>query len=158
MAHTPQATSVVRIRLSLRTRFLVTTTICLVLAIFVAVIRYSQRKKYDVAQAELATLAYAMQIYYRDTGTFPENRDGINALFSPPPGLPDPSSWLGPYAGYHFPIDPWSHPFRYQRLDSTHFCLYSDGPDGMPDTDDDLAVTSSHFAEGPSVWERKEGT
>lgn len=158
MTHSPQAASVVRIRISLRTLFLVTTTLCLVLAIFVAAKRYSQRHKHHVAQAELVKLAHAMRIFYCDTGTFPENRDGINALFSPPPSLRDPSSWLGPYAGYRFPIDPWSHPYRYERLDSTHFCLYSDGPDGMPDTDDDLAVTASHFAEGPSVWEGGVGT
>lgn len=153
MAQPPQAAGVAKIRLRLRTLFVVTTTTCFVLAILVAVTLYSQRQRCHVAQAELATLVYALQVYYRDNGTFPENYDGIDALLSPPASLRDPCSWQGPYTGYHFPIDPWSHPYQYERLDTSHFRVYSDGPDGKPGTDDDIAVTSSHFPEGPSVWE-----
>jgi hypothetical protein len=160
MAQLPQTKRAARTRLKLRTLFGVTTTTCFVLAIAVAVVRYSQQQtRYLQQQAcyradsDLATLAHVMCIFYRDTGTFPNDSDGLNAMFLPPAGLP---GWQGPYAAYRLTIDPWSHPYRYTRLDSSHFRLCSDGPDGTQNTDDDLVVTSSHFAEGPSVWERRE--
>jgi len=113
------------------------------LATIVGVMRQRHHRNINVAQGELGFLQHCIRLYDLDVGEFPTTQQGLRALFSPPRGLPDPSKWMGPYAGYDFPLDPWSNGYRYQRLDTSRFRVYPSGPDGLPDTDDDIELVSS---------------
>ncbi len=86
----------------------------------------------------LYVLAVALNRLAADTGNLPENGDGLAALVHDP-GRP---GWRGPYI-LELKPDPWGRRFRYTRHDrEANIC--SDGPDGIPETADDLVQDTAH--------------
>ncbi len=105
-----------------------------------------QRKKAFITQAQNQISAYkmALQNYSLDSGIYPSTEQGLRALLSPPNSEPVPSKWHGPYLDPAvIKPDPWGHDYIYvcppqQNPDPEGFDLYSMGPDGRANTDDDI--------------------
>ncbi|HEX4793579.1 MAG TPA: type II secretion system protein GspG [Humisphaera sp.] len=91
-----------------------------------------------MARQELRYLRSAVERFKRDNGRYPSVAEGLAALHDRP-------SWAktghGPYAWHASPFDPWGPAYVY-RISSgngaTAFELFSAGPDGKPDTADDI--------------------
>jgi general secretion pathway protein G len=78
------------------------------------------------AKADLLTLVQAVREYELENGRIPTQSQGLGALM---PRLKQ------------LPVDPWGHPYQYRKpgvRDKGGFDLWSDGPDGMSETDDDI--------------------
>lgn len=87
----------------------------------------SDKAKYNLAKAQVQTLAQKVQSYESDTGNLPASLDELVTQ----PGNAD--SWLGPYAKAAELKDPWKHPFDYRVPgESGPFDLVSYGADGKP--------------------------
>ena len=103
----------------------------------------------------LNQIGTALDTYRLNLGRYPtEQEGGLNALLVKPnfdnPRLAE--KWQGPYVkpGTTFD-DPWGHKIRYELADTTTstagdqknaapYKLFSVGPDGQPDTDDDILL------------------
>jgi general secretion pathway protein G len=103
----------------------------------------------------LNNVASALDMYRLNLGRYPSEQDGgLNALVNKPnfdnPRLAE--KWQGPYlkAGTRLE-DPWGHSIHYELVDQTTatdekrtgppYKLFSVGPDGQPDTEDDIKLT-----------------
>jgi general secretion pathway protein G len=98
------------------------------------------------AQVSLRNVSRAVEMSYADTGRLPAGQDGLSILLERPAGVKD---WRGPYIAGSQKKDPFSDPWgnRYRYVDTTttgsaapSFMIKSNGPDGIPDTSDDLST------------------
>ncbi len=85
------------------------------------------------AQADIATLEQALEMYKLDNQRYPSTEQGIQSLIEKPSGSPQPKNWNP--SGYlkkgKLPIDPWGGDYQYISPGSTGpFELYSLGADG----------------------------
>jgi type II secretion system protein G len=81
----------------------------------------------------------ALDWFYRDTGRYPTEDEGLYALVVSPPAA---TGWRGPYLK-RVPTDPWGFPYYYQypvRADDggVDYAVVSAGPDGKLGTADDI--------------------
>jgi general secretion pathway protein G len=90
-----------------------------------------QRAKGQTARVALADLQSAVQLYYIDTGRYPTEAEGLDALLTPPPGV---TGWQGPYLENEEKLlDPWQRRVIYRAPGQTGpFELISLGRDGQP--------------------------
>ena len=82
----------------------------------------------NTPEAQLRTIAAAVESYKSDYGVYPNQ--------------PDPRSALGSRRQFnpHRLIDPWGNEYKYTLRDSQDsFVVYSLGPDGIEGTEDDIA-------------------
>ena len=99
----------------------------------------------------LHNVANALDTYRLNVGHYPtEQEGGLDALIKKPTFENEKLAerWQGPYVKPGTTLDdPWSHKIRYEVVEhdvegeqkgSLGFKLYSVGPDGQPDTDDDI--------------------
>ncbi len=125
---------------------LVVMVLIALLATFVAptVIRYVGRSKVDVAEAQMASIATSLELYYLDMGRYPDAQDeGLQALVEPPEDSP---AWQGPYFNNASGLlDPWDRPYRYAiDADTDRFILSTLGKDGQEGGDgEDRDLTRS---------------
>lgn len=94
--------------------------------------------KESAVRSVLAGLRNALALYQLDTNGFPTTEQGLQGLLAAPSGV---KSWKGPYVEGKVPQDPWGNPYVYRwpgTRNSSGYDLFSCGPDGKPDTDDDL--------------------
>lgn len=98
--------------------------------------------KIKAAQAQISALETQLDIYQLDIGSYPTTQQGLQALRVPPPDLANPTKWTGPYAKKDIPPDPWNSPYFYEWLGPNQYRIYSAGPDGVPNTADDITSTS----------------
>lgn len=97
-----------------------------------------------VARAGMARYCIALDAYKRNNGNYPTTEQGLQALIAPPNSESVPRKWRGPYIDP--PViqpDPWKRALIYayppkHNPDPEGFDLYSVGPDGHPNTDDDI--------------------
>ena len=95
----------------------------------------------------------ALEMYRLNLGRYPsEDEGGLGALLVKPNYDNEKlgEKWQGPYlkAGVKLE-DPWGNKIRYEPVDrsiadnktASPYKLYSVGPDGQPDTDDDIRLT-----------------
>ena len=71
-------------------------------------------------------------------GRYPTTEEGIKALETAPDSLGE--RWKGPYVR-NLPLDPWGNPYKYRfpaQKSKDDYDLWSNGPDGQPDTEDDI--------------------
>lgn len=111
---------------------LVVMVIIGLLAGYVAPRYFSQIGKAEVkvARAQIDSLEKALEQYRLDTGHFPTQEQGLNAIFKKPANEP---RWDGPYLKKELPLDPWGKPFIYKIPgDKGDFDLMSLGKDGAP--------------------------
>jgi hypothetical protein len=83
------------------------------------------------ARAELQSIAMALESYRRERGSYLESKSAATLIDS-----------LNPrYLARVTRVDPWHNPYEYEGERSS-FVLRSDGPDGKPNTPDDVTLTN----------------
>lgn len=100
----------------------------------------SEQARITAAETDISALETALDAFEIDTGRYPTADEGIESLLLEPAGL-RANSWRGPYLKRGVPLDPWGNPYLYQQPGQHNikgFDLSSSGPDGQPDTTDDL--------------------
>jgi general secretion pathway protein G len=89
------------------------------------------------AKADLRALATQLDVYKHYNGSYPTNRQTLDALVTRPTSSPVPEHWIQHLR--ELPIDPWQHPYVYRypsSKDPNTFDLFSLGPDGVESSDD----------------------
>ena len=82
------------------------------------------------ARAELESIATALESYRRERGFYVESKSEAALIDN-----------LNPhYLARVIRVDPWHQPYEYEGSRSS-FVLRSSGPDGKPNTSDDITVT-----------------
>jgi general secretion pathway protein G len=100
------------------------------------------RAQSRTAEIQLTNIKGAVQMFYIDTGRYPTEAEGLDALLTAPEGL---SGWRGPYVDDRKDItDPWGRVYLYHSPgQSKPFDLMSYGRDGrVGGSDDDRDITS----------------
>lgn len=89
------------------------------------------------AQAQLASIAKALDLYRVDVGRYPSTEQGLASLSAAPP---NEARWRGPYLQKAVPADPWGRAYVYKSPgEHGDFDLLSYGKDGAPGGNDDNA-------------------
>ena len=103
------------------------------------------QKKADIkaARTQIGNLESALKLYAVDMRTFPSTEDGLSALIEPPSDERAARKWDGPYLDDDvLPLDPWDGPYEYEYPPTNNRRDFPDiwslGPDGEADTDDDI--------------------
>lgn len=110
---------------------LVVMVIIGLLAGYVAPKYMSQIGKSEIkaAKAQIDSLEKSLDQYRIDTGHYPNQQQGLNALVTRPA---DESKWDGPYLRKGLPLDPWGHSYVYKIPgEKGDFDLVSYGKDGQ---------------------------
>jgi len=99
----------------------------------------TKQAKITQANHQIEAFRTALQQYEIDIGGFPKNLQGLVEK----PSDVDENEWRdGGYLGSNkIPKDPWGREYHY-RSPGEHYKdydIWSDGPDGQPDTEDDIA-------------------
>lgn len=89
--------------------------------------------------SDIVALESALDMYKLDNSRYPTTEQGLQALVTKPSAQPESRSY--PQGGYirRLPQDPWGadyqllSPGQHGQLD-----VFSYGPDGIPDTEDDI--------------------
>ncbi len=90
-------------------------------------------------KGDVNTLSAALRAYETSNMFLPTTEQGLNALVEKPGSRPAPQNWR-PFLKKSL-LDPWGNPYHYRRpgtKDKGGFDVYSAGPDGVPDTADDI--------------------
>jgi len=115
----------------------------LVASLVVPRILGSQRKAdIRVTQTRIGLLRGALESYAADCKTYPTTEEGLEALLSRPPDLPESIAWgPTPYVDA-IPKDPWGNDLQYEypptRGTGDTPDIWSFGPDGEDGTEDDI--------------------
>ncbi len=93
------------------------------------------------ANAQIASLGKALDLYRLDVGRYPPSEPGLAALNANPGGE---TKWKGPYLQKAVPLDPWGRPYVYKSPgEHGDYDLLSLGKDGAPGgTDENADITS----------------
>jgi general secretion pathway protein G len=122
---------------------LVVMVIIGLLAGFVAPRYFAQigKSQSKAARAQIGALELALDQFRIDSGRYPTNKEGLEALMTAPPGVPD---WGGPYLKKAVPADPWGRPFLYLNPgEHGEIDILSYGKDGrVGGTSDNADVTN----------------
>jgi len=102
--------------------------------------RYFQqigRSERTAAANQIDALSKAIDSFRLDTGRFPRQEDGLQALVERPEGE---SRWNGPYLRGSVPLDPWGNPYVYRYPGTrSDYDVISYGKDGRPGGEKDDA-------------------
>jgi general secretion pathway protein G len=99
----------------------------------------SQQAKEIAAKTEIANLENALDLFEIDTGRYPTNTEGIEALLKEPSNTKE--DWKGPYLKRGVPLDPWDKEYYYRQpgqYNEYGYDLHSAGPDGISGNEDDI--------------------
>lgn len=123
-------------------------------ALVVFVLPQQEGAEKNTTKLMLNQVATALDTYRLNLGRYPTDEEGgLNALLVKPtfenPRLGE--KWQGPYLKPGTRLeDPWGHKISYELVDRTMvddqtqagppYKLYSVGPDGQPDTEDDVRL------------------
>jgi len=115
--------------------------VLVILAILAAVVvpkftGRTEQARTSAAKADVASLKVALNSFEVDTGRFPTNEEGLDALVNKPGDL---QGWKRPYVE-KLPNDPWGHPYVYRcpGTGNKDFDLFSTGPDAHEGGGDDI--------------------
>lgn len=94
--------------------------------------------KQTAARAQIELLSTALEIYHLDTGSYPSQGSGLDALITEPS---DSKKWKGPYlTKKKIPKDPWGEDYTYTFPgEYGDFDIISYGADGTDGGDGDKA-------------------
>jgi general secretion pathway protein G len=124
-------------------------------ALVVFVLPQQKNAERNTTRLKLAQIGNALDTYRLNMGHYPnEQEGGLDALLKKPSfeneRLGD--KWAGPYLKPGTPLDdPWGYKIRYELADrvaegekagALPYKLSSVGPDGQPDTDDDIKLAA----------------
>jgi general secretion pathway protein G len=93
----------------------------------------------EKAQADLLAFKEMLASYQLDNGALPTTEQGLKALWSKPTIEPIPLRWHAELD--QETLDPWGHSYQYRnpgKHNPDKYDVFSMGPDGLPDTDDDI--------------------
>jgi general secretion pathway protein G len=96
--------------------------------------------KEEAAAANVSAFKTALYSYQLESGTLPTTDQGLKALWSKPTAEPIPARWHAMFTEEQG-ADPWGHPYQYRnpgKHNPDSFDVFSYGPDGLPDTADDI--------------------
>ena len=136
---------------------LLVIVIILMLAAALVVFVLPQQKgaERNTTKLLLQQVANSLDTYRLNIGHYPtEQEGGLDALLKKPTFESESmgEKWQGPYVKPGTTLeDPWGHKIHYELNDTTTgndtektgglpYKLYSLGPDGLPDTDDDIKL------------------
>lgn len=94
------------------------------------VLNYLTESKAKAAKIQIESFGSALDLFFLDTGRYPNGSEGLAALVQRPGSIP---AWNGPYLkGGVVPADPWGKPYVY-RAPGQHgtYDLSSYGADGQ---------------------------
>ena len=99
----------------------------------------SDTAQIETAKANILTFREALASYQLACGSLPTTEQGLSVLWSKPTIEPIPAQW-------HQQLDeeikdPWGHPYQYRnpgKHNPDKYDVFSMGPDGQPDTPDDI--------------------
>ena len=76
------------------------------------VLNYLTESKAKAAKIQIESFASALDLFFLDTGRYPNSSEGLNALVNRPGNI---AAWNGPYLkGGLVPPDPWGNPYVYR--------------------------------------------
>jgi general secretion pathway protein G len=93
------------------------------------VLNYLTESKAKAAKIQIESFSSALDLFFLDTGRYPNGSEGLAALVQRPGNI---TSWNGPYLkGGQVPADPWGNPYVY-RAPGQHgtYDILSYGADG----------------------------
>ena len=96
----------------------------------------AQRQKVD---SDLLTFKEALASYQLESGSLPTTEQGLKSLWEKPSAEPVPDRWKAMLE--QETKDPWNHAYEYRnpgKHNPGRYDVFSDGPDGQADTDDDI--------------------
>jgi general secretion pathway protein G len=114
--------------------------------VLITVLPSQDRSMVTKAEADIATLEQALEMYRLDNLAYPASSEGLNALSIAPASLADSARYRR--GGYikRLPEDPWGRPYQYQAPgpDGAAFDVFSLGADGAPGgTEENADIRSS---------------
>lgn len=94
---------------------------------------YIEQSRVATVKNQLQIFTMALQSYYLDCGVYPNEEQGLNALFIKPESFPVPKGWKGPYVNKKISNDPWGNPYVYELENDFNlpFVIYSFNSDGV---------------------------
>ena len=103
---------------------LIVIGIILILASSVGIIgfRYLDRARVASTKNQIEVLSIGLEAYLLDTGRYPTEDQGLDALWTKPTLEPIPAGWSGPYITKSVEVDPWGTAYEYDVP----------GPNGLP--------------------------
>ena len=93
-------------------------------------VRALNAEKIARARAELESIATALESFRRERGFYLESKSEAALIDNLSPR----------YLSRVLRVDPWHQPYQYEGA-RTNYVLRSNGPDGKPDTPDDVIIT-----------------
>ena len=105
----------------------------------VAIVGMMDVGKTSRVKADLNTLTSALRAYETENMVLPTTEQGLMSLVERPASRPQPPNWR--MLLKKVLLDPWGNPYQYRRpaqKDKGPFDLWSNGPDGTPNTGDDI--------------------
>lgn len=116
-----------------------------IIALFVAIaaprlLQRGDQARVVAAKQQISDLQLALGQYKLDTGMFPSQEQGLNALRVKPSGV---DQWHGPYLTKDLGPDPWGHAYVY-KYPGDHgdepdiICYGADGQPGGTDLNADI--------------------
>jgi general secretion pathway protein G len=118
-------------------------------ALVVFVLPQQEGAEKNTTRLLLQNVESGLETYRLNMGRYPTTEQGLNALMTKPTFENEKlgDKWTGPYLKPGTKLeDTWGNPIRYELADTTdeankntaRYKLYSVGPDGQPDTADDI--------------------
>jgi len=100
------------------------------------------------AQADIAAIVSAVNLYRLDNFRYPTTEQGLAALVSRPATDPVPANWAANGYMDRLPVDPWGQPYQY-LAPGVHgdFDIFTYGADGTPGGDSANADIGSWSAQ-----------
>jgi len=100
--------------------------------------------KEKTAAADIAGMKELLAAYELESGNLPTTEQGLKALVTKPTVDPIPAHWRAMLEEES--VDPWGHPYQYRnpgKHNPDKYDVFSMGPDGQPDTADDIGNWAS---------------
>lgn len=131
-----------------------------ILAVLIAIIApriLGSQKKADIkaTRLQISNIEEALKLYAADNRTFPNTEEGLLAMMEKPSDEKRAKNWDGPYFdGEGAPVDPWGNEFSYEypptqgKRDFPD--IWSSGPDGEQNNEDDITNWTSSDGQGGS--------
>ncbi len=95
-----------------------------------------EQARMEASMAQMSSIKSALDLFKMDNGFYPTTDIGLMALVAP-----RPDAMGAGVSGYlnsdMVPVDPWNRPYGYVS-DGYAFTVWSNGPDGVPQSQDDI--------------------
>lgn len=93
------------------------------------------------AKVDIEVFESNLEMYKMDNHRYPTTEQGLDALVNKPTSSPEPKNYRKDGYIKELKLDPWDNEYVYVCPgvhNSRSFDIYSMGPDGEPETDDDI--------------------